>query len=336
MRCLVLGGSSFVGGRLVERLLAEGHETGVLNRGRTSSPRPGVTQLIADRRDPATIRAALSHGYWDAVFDVSGYIMATDAENFLALLDVLDGRAGRYIFVSSVMAYAPSGYFPWRETAPVTPDPPTTYGGFKAFAEQAILERFAASGFAATVARPAAIYGPQNNIYDMESAMFLRLGRALPILLPHQGLVVNSFGHVDDLAAALLVMATHPSAPGEIFNVSGVGVTAGQYVQTLAEIVGAAPDIRMVPDEVGEKLEGPAFCRLFKARHHSLLDTSKAGSLLGRSAERPFRQGHEETYEWFLSSPLADAQVNLDDPLWGKGFDLAYEAEVAQRLDASR
>ena len=148
MRCLVLGGSSFVGGRLVERLLAEGHETAVLNRGRTGSPRPGVTQLIADRRDPATIRAALSHGYWDAVFDVSGYIMATDAENFLALLDLLDGRAGRYVFVSSVMAYAPSGYFPWPETAPVTPDPPTTYGGFKAFAEQAMLERFAASGFA--------------------------------------------------------------------------------------------------------------------------------------------------------------------------------------------
>jgi hypothetical protein len=33
---------------------------------------------------------------------------------------------------------------------------------------------------------------------------------------------------------------------------------------------------------------------------------------------------------------LADARVNLDDPLWGKGFDLAYEAEVAQHLDASR
>ena len=100
-------------------------------------------------------------------------------------------------------------------------------------------------------------------------------------MLPHQGLVVNSFGHVDELAAALLVMATHPDAPGEIFNISGVGVTAGQYVQTLAEIVGAAPDIRMVPDEVVEKLDRPAFCRLFKARHHSLIDTSKARSLLG-------------------------------------------------------
>jgi nucleoside-diphosphate-sugar epimerase len=336
VRCLVLGGSSFVGGRLVARLLDEGHDTAVLNRGRTGSPRPGVTQLIADRRDPDTIRAALADRDWDAAFDVSGYIMATDADNFLALLDVLDGRTGRYVFVSSVMAYAPSGYFPWPETAPVTSDPPTTYGGFKAFAEQALLERFAATGFAATIARPAAIYGPENNIYDMESAMFLRLRRGLPILLPHQGLVLNSFGHVDELAAALLVMATHPDAPGEVFNISGVGVTAGQYVQTLAEIAGAVPDVRMVPDQIIEKLDRPAYCRLFTARHHSLIDMSKARSVLGLPPERPFREGHRETYEWFRSSPLADAQANLDDPLWGKGFDLTYEAEVARQLDGGQ
>jgi nucleoside-diphosphate-sugar epimerase len=334
VRCLVLGGSSFVGGRLVGYLLDAGHDPTVLNRGRTSSPRPGVAQLIADRRDPETIRAALTGREWDAVFDVSGYIMATDAANFLALLDVLDGRTGRYVFVSSVMAYAPRGYFPWPETAPVTEDPPTTYGGFKAFAERALLDRFATNGLAATIARPAAIYGPENNIYDMESAMFLRLRRGLPILLPHQGLVVNSFGHVDDLAAALLLIATHPAAPGEIFNISGVGVTAGQYVQTLAEIVGVAPNVRLVPDELSETLERPAFCRLFRARHHSLLDMSKAGLILGLPPERPFRDGHQETYEWLLTSPLANAQANLDDPLWGKGFDLAYEAEVAAQLEA--
>ena len=333
MRCLVLGGSSFVGGRLVARLLEEGHDTAVLNRGRTGGVRPGVTQLVADRRDPDTMRAALADREWDAVFDVSGYIMATDAANFTALVDLVDGRAGRYVFVSSVMAYKFTGLLPWPETAPVTDDPPTTYGGFKAFAEQTLLDRFAATGLPATVARPAAIYGPENNIYDMESAMFLRLRRKLPILLPHQGLVVNSFGHVDELAAALLLMATHPAAPGEIFNVSGVGVTAAEYVHTLAEIVGVEPDIRQVPDELVAKLEGPAFCRLFNARHHSLMELAKSRSVLGLPAERSFRVGHEQTYEWFLDSPLADADANLDDPLWGKGFDLAYEAEVARQLD---
>lgn len=336
MRCLVLGGSSFVGGRLVERLLEEGHDTTVLNRGRTGGSRPGVNQLTADRRDPDSMRSALADRDWDAVFDVSGYIMATDAQNFAALVNLIDGRTARYVFVSSLMAYRFSGFFPWPETAPVTDDPPTTYGGFKAFAEQTLLDRFAESGLPATIARPAAIYGPQNNIYDMESAMFLRLRRGLPILVPHEGLVVNSYGHVDELAAALLVMATHPAAPGEIFNISGIAVTVDEYVRTLADIVGAEPDVRKVPDEVVAGLDRPAYGRLFAARHHSMMDLTKSRTVLGLPAERSFRTGHEETYEWFLGSPLADAQANLDDPLWGKGFDLAYETEVANRLDAAK
>ena len=40
------------------------------------------------------------------------------------------------------------------------------------------------------------------------------------MLLPYHGLVVCSYGHVDDLCRALLVMATHPAAVGEIFNVT--------------------------------------------------------------------------------------------------------------------
>ena len=58
--------------------------------------------------------------------------------------------------------------------------------------------------------RPAAIYGPHNNIYDMEAAMFLRLVQGRPILVPHGGLVLNSYGHVDDLVDAIMVMCTAP------------------------------------------------------------------------------------------------------------------------------
>jgi len=317
----VLGGSSFVGGRLVARLLADGHDTAVLNRGRTAASRPGVTQLTADRRDPESMRAALRGQDWDAVFDVSGYIMATDAANFSSLIDLLNGQTGRYVFVSSVMAYAPSGYFPWPESAPVTDDPPTTYGGFKAFAEQALLDRFASSGLPATVARPAAIYGPENNIYDMESAMFLRLRRGLPILLPHQGLVVNSFGHVDELAAALSIMSTHPSAPGEIFNISGGGVTGQEYVRALADVVGAEPDIRLVPDEVVATLDRPAFCRLFKSRHHSLLDLSKARRcsgfpLSGRSGRGMSRRTNgSSTRLWPTRRPISTIHCGARDSI---------------------
>ena len=69
-----------------------------------------------------------------------------------------------------------------------------------------MLARHAASGFPATVVRPAAIYGPDNNIFDMETPMFLRLLQHRPILVPHGGLVVGSYGHVDDLCEAMVAM----------------------------------------------------------------------------------------------------------------------------------
>ena len=40
--------------------------------------------------------------------------------------------------------------------------------------------------------------------------MFLRLRRGLPVLLPHEGLVTTSYGHVDDLCRNLLEMAQLP------------------------------------------------------------------------------------------------------------------------------
>ena len=332
MRTLVLGGSSFVGGRLVKKLVENGDEVTTLNRGKSGGAQDGVQQLIADRRDLSSMTSALAGKEWDAVYDVSGYIMATDADNFAGLVDLVDGAVGRYVYVSSVMAYAQSGIFPWTEDFAQRDEPATTYGGLKVFAENLLLERYRSTGLPAVVARPAAIYGPDNNIFDMESAMFTRLRKGLPILVPHGGLVTGSWGHVDDFVSALTVMASHEAAPGEIFNVTGAGVTARTYVETLAEVVGAEAHIVPVPDELLPELDKPAFCRLFRERHHGVLSTQKLHDVLGVPPERDFRTGHEQTYQWFLQSPLASEATNLADPLWGKGFDLDFEAEVVARL----
>ena len=79
-----------------------------------------------------------------------------------------------------------------------------------------------------SIARPAAIYGPDNNIYDMETAMFLRLRRKLPVLLPHGGLVTGNYGHVDDLCA--LLRALQPAA----------GATASKKAAATCASMGAA------------------------------------------------------------------------------------------------
>ena len=73
MKSLVLGGSAFIGRRLVEVLQAAGHTVTVLNRGSRNDGidgAGGVECLVADRSDPASVRDALGSAEFDAVFDV--------------------------------------------------------------------------------------------------------------------------------------------------------------------------------------------------------------------------------------------------------------------------
>lgn len=329
MRSLVLGGSTFVGRRLVHLLAGQGHEVSVLNRGRTPSALPpGVRRYVADRTDAGSMRSALAGTEWDAIFDVSGFVMVAGGSPIGDLLALFDGRTAAYVFVSSIMAYRPSPLMPWTEDQPTSAEPTTTYGGFKAYAEAEMRKRHDRTGFPGSIARPAAIYGPDNNILDMETAMFLRLRRKLPVLLPHGGLVTGNYGHVDDLCAQLLAVAQSPDTfAGEVVNTTGQAITTAGYVHALAEIVGVEPEIRLLPDQLLGEVPGPLFGHLFGVRHHGVLSTGKARRL-GLPAERGFIAGHRQTYEWFLSSPFADAPDAMSDPVWGAGYDFAAEARA--------
>lgn len=333
MRSLVLGGSMFVGRRLVHHLAGQNHEVSVLNRGRTPSALPpGVGRYVADRTDIDSMRSALRGAEWDAVFDVSGFVMVAGGPPFPELLALFDGRTAAYVFVSSIMAYRPSPLMPWTEDRPASTEPVTSYGGFKAYAEAAIRERHRRTGFPGSIARPAAIYGPDNNILDMETAMFLRLRRGLPVLVPHGGLVTGNYGHVDDLCASLLAMAQWPEAvAGEVVNVTGQAITTAGYVRALAEIVGVEPKVHLLPDQVLGTVPGPLFGHLFGARHHAVLSTEKARDL-SLPDERGFMAGHRQTYEWFCSSAFADAPDAMSDPVWGAGYDFAAEARALALL----
>ena len=153
--------------------------------------------------------------------------------------------SARYVYTSSIMAYDQSwvGVFPWTEDQPTNPDGPASYGGFKALAEPAILARHAAHRVPG-LGRP-----PGGDLRARQQ--HLRHGTAdVPAAAPGatdpgsaRGLVVGSYGHVDDLCAAMITMASAPDAAGEVFNVSGDSVDVNRYIAVLAEVVGAEPDV---------------------------------------------------------------------------------------------
>ncbi|CAK9065282.1 unnamed protein product [Durusdinium trenchii] len=81
-----MGGTRFIGCYLVAKLREQGHDVVVCNRGKTNGGKPeplpgvsdadyqqmlsGVSVLVADRKDPAQLKAALAGaGKFDIVFD---------------------------------------------------------------------------------------------------------------------------------------------------------------------------------------------------------------------------------------------------------------------------
>ncbi len=332
-RSLVLGGSAFIGRHLVDLLCNDGHDVTVLNRG-VSPNAADVRQLVADRSDPAAVRAAIGTGDWDLVYDVSGSVHVASAESIADLVDSLDGRCGRFVFVSSIAAYRlGNGSFPWTEDMPASTSRPTGYGGHKAAVERMLADRRERTGFDYSVVRPAAVYGPHDNIPDGEIAMFQRLRQGRPVLVPHEGLVCFPYGHVADLARALLLVGIHPAAVGEIFNITADSVTALHYIRTIGEIVGVEPEVVPIPEEVLAELSAPLpFNHRFQKVMHSVMSIEKARRVLGYEPVHDFESGHRSTYEWFLAEDLDRIDGSLVDPTWGVSWDFDREAELVARL----
>lgn len=161
MNLLILGGGVFLGQALLSAALAEGHSVTVFNRGLSRQwwP-PGVKWIVGDRTEDLHL---LMNGNWDAVIDTCGYRPQDVELSCAALFDNCD----RYVFISSVSAYASFSQPPIRETDRLASIvghntdsvTSTNYGAMKAECERAVARVFGARSI---LVRPGLIVGPED------------------------------------------------------------------------------------------------------------------------------------------------------------------------------
>jgi 2'-hydroxyisoflavone reductase len=165
LKLLFLGGTKFLGRATVEAALERGHEVTLFTRGETNPDLfPEAEKLRGDRADPET-RSVLAGRSWDAVVDTSGYFPGP----VRASADALRDAVGRYLFVSSISAYAqfskgPSEHSERAELGEGHPDDEMlpeyeNYGALKALCEDAVTETY---GERAVIVRPGLIVGPHD------------------------------------------------------------------------------------------------------------------------------------------------------------------------------
>jgi nucleoside-diphosphate-sugar epimerase len=117
MKLLILGGTRFVGRHLVTAARARNHEITLFNRGKHREQHPsaaltGVETIHGDRNSDL---AKLKGRRWDAVVDTSGYLPRT----VKASIEILSHSVDRYVFISSLSAYADVSVIGIDETAPL-------------------------------------------------------------------------------------------------------------------------------------------------------------------------------------------------------------------------
>ena len=182
MRILILGGTRFVGRRLVEAAQARGHAITLFNRG-SSNPElfPEAEHLRGDRDGGLD---ALSGGQWDAVIDTCGYVPRLVRDSAQSL----DDRVGRYAFISSISAYADFSQPGNDENAPLaateTPNAEAvtgeTYGPLKVLCEQAVETALPGRSL---IIRPGLIVGPHDPT-DRFTYWPVRVAKGGEVLVP--------------------------------------------------------------------------------------------------------------------------------------------------------
>lgn len=251
----VTGGSGFIGGRLVERLVGEGHSVRALARSETAARRVaelGAEPVRGDIGDPTSLAAAAAGaevafhlaahlGEWGDWADFErGNVDGT--RNMLAAC----AEAGVRRFVhcgteAALMAGEP--LIQVDETAPLRPDSRAPYPATKARAEQAV-RGANREGFETVAVRPRFVWGKGDTTLLPEMVETVEAGKWAWI---GGGRNVTDTTHVDNVVEGL-ILAAEKGRPGEAYFVTdGEPVVFREFVTALLQTQGVEPPERSVP-----------------------------------------------------------------------------------------
>lgn len=299
MTVLVTGATGFIGHRLLQpgdRALARGS-------GRIPD------SVHGDLLDPASLRAACEG--IERVFHCAGYAHAFHSSdpdvhwrvNFEGTRNLVNaaGEAGvrRFVFLSSVKAMAEPGDRCVDEDWPGEPD--SAYGRAKRAAEDAVLEAGAKYGMHVVNLRLAMVYGRGGHGNLERMARGIRAGW-FP-RLPETG-NRRSLVHVDDVVAAIRLVADAPSANGRTYIVAGGRPYSGREIWDA---------IAGVPPRLTFRWGLPA--GLLRAG-------AVAGDVLGRLAGRPMPMNSEVLERLLGSACYSPARIERELG-WRAQVDLA-------------
>jgi nucleoside-diphosphate-sugar epimerase len=298
----------------VWRLLAAGHAVTLFNRGTRPDAFGGRVERLRGDRTSADFGRILAGHAFDAAVDFAAY----DGRDGRQAADVLSGRVGHYVVISTGQVYLVREGCPRpaRECdygGPLMPEPSDPfdkgqwdYGVKKRALEDALAEAWAGRRFPSTRLRIPMVNGERDHFRRLECYLWRMLDGG-PVVLPDGGDRVTRHVYSGSVVKAILALLGRADAHGQAYNLAQDETpTLRELLILVAERLGGAARLVDVPAErvLSAGLD-PLVLSPFSGRWMSFLDPSRAREELGFRHE-PLRSYLDKIVTTFLAHPGPD------------------------------
>jgi dihydroflavonol-4-reductase len=320
----VTGGTGFVGGAILRRLLADGREVRALARSDTAAAsiaELGATPVRGDLAEHAALVAAMRG--CDAVFNVAGVnrmcprrpgdLYRVNADGAGAVVRAAaDAGVGRVIHTSSSAAIGEAAGTIGREDSPHRGSFLSHYERSKFLGEQLVRRLGRELAVDVVCVNPSSVQGPGRETGT--ARLLLAVARA------HRAMLVRSWFSivdVDDCAEGHMLAERH-GHPGERYLLSGATLSMGEAIDLLRAETGGPRRVVWIPRAVvravipvtalvarASRAEEPEVCPavLRALLHGHRYDGSRATRELGVSY-RPVEETLRRGLAWFAERGL--------------------------------
>jgi nucleoside-diphosphate-sugar epimerase len=313
MKILFIGGTGIISSACSELCHEKGYDLYLFNRGNVQLPDSmNIKLLKGDIWNFNHAKSLLKDHNFDVVVEWIGF----SYDRVIADFDLLKGKIGQYIFISSASVYQkPSSWKPITEDVPIN-NPYWTYSQAKIKCEQIAMDLYRQAGFPVTIVRPSHTYDKTKIPLFGGYTAIDRMLHGKQIIIHGDGTSLWTLTHHKDFAKGFIGLFGKIESIGEAYHITSDEVlTWNQICKTIANALDIEANIIHVPSDFIKHFDAEWGDGLVGDKSHSMVfDNSKIKKIVPDfKADIPFSQGAREITKWYLDSKsrqIVDESIN--------------------------
>lgn len=339
MKILFIGGTGIISTAISKRLVEQGHELYLLNRGNRNHVIPqGAISLTADINDEKAVSELIKNLNFDAVADFIAFV----PEHLERDYRLFKEKTKQFLFISSASAYQkPLSDYRITEGTPMA-NPYWEYSRNKIACEDYLMRLYREEGFPITIVRPSHTYDERSvplGVHGKKGSwqVIKRIMEGKPVIIHGDGTSLWTMTHNSDFANAFIGLLSNIRAIGETVQItSDESLTWNQIYESIAralsiklnavhissEFLAACSDYDFTGGLIGDKANTVVF------------ENTKLKRLVpGFTATTRFDTGVKQTIDYVLSHK----ECQTTDEEFDQWCDTVIEAmEQAKKIVRSK